>query len=215
MSLDDLLNECGYSSKTHNKAIYDDFRCIISDYILYKGFATCDKDIYKVAPSSYFKLQLDHAKCIFLTDDPFVFVSIREFEKIILYKGGVKKATLLGVYMYIKQFIQANDVDAGKIAFPSKYSIAKGIGSTKVTVESSLTILEKLKLIYAVTGLYIEDKSNKGTYVSTRNGYAINKEFANVETFKNELSKFYGVPVFERCEVAGKIRYIKNKKMED
>ena len=53
LTLNRLLEECGYSTKSHNKSIYSDFREIIKTEIINKGYATCDIDIFTVNPSEY------------------------------------------------------------------------------------------------------------------------------------------------------------------
>ena len=57
LTLNRLLDECGYSTKSHNKSIYLDFRNIIQAEIIDKGYAVCDTDIITVSPTMMFSLQ--------------------------------------------------------------------------------------------------------------------------------------------------------------
>ena len=65
-SLDDMLSECGFSTNTHNKTIYDDFRNILND-ILSNGYASINKDIFKITTVESFKCQLSYEKNLFFT----------------------------------------------------------------------------------------------------------------------------------------------------
>ena len=214
MNLDTLLDECGYSVKRRNKTSYEDFRNIINKFIIKEGHATIDKDILTVTPSTYFKIQLSSDNSIFFTDDQFVFITIKEFETIVAYKGGVKKATLFGVYMFIKQFISFDSefVSAtGKISYPSKQTIANALGISTPTIESALSILKDLKMIYVINGLYIENKKSPGYYIQARNGYVLSKSDIDLEAYKTVLTNLYKTNIFEKNEVEGKIKFISSK----
>ena len=71
LTLNRLLEECGYSTKSHNKSIYSDFRQSIKTEIINKGYATCYVDIFTVNPTEMFSLQLSDKKNI--TENFFLF----------------------------------------------------------------------------------------------------------------------------------------------
>ena len=56
LTLNDLLQEFGYSTNTNNKSIYSDFREIIKTEIINKGYASCSADIFVVKPNDLFYL---------------------------------------------------------------------------------------------------------------------------------------------------------------
>ena len=60
LTLNDLLQEIGYSTKTNNKSIYSDFREIIKTELINKGYASCNTDIFVVKPNDLFYLQLSY-----------------------------------------------------------------------------------------------------------------------------------------------------------
>ena len=92
LTLNSLLEECGYSTRSHNKSIYSDFREIIKTEIINKGYATCDIDIFTVNPSEIFSLQLSNKKNIFYTKDNFVQFSVDEYERIATSNGKLNKS---------------------------------------------------------------------------------------------------------------------------
>lgn len=55
-TLNRLLNECGYSTRSHNQSIYSDFREIIKSEIINKGFGSCSADVFSISPSDTFFL---------------------------------------------------------------------------------------------------------------------------------------------------------------
>ena len=213
-SLDDMLSECGFSTNTHNKTIYDDFRNILND-ILSNGYASINKDILKITTVESFKCQLSYEKNLFFTEEPFVFFSIDEYEKIVSYKGKIKKSIITGVYLYIKQFISFNSetsTQGSKISYPSKLNIANSLGvSSTTTIENALSTLEELKMIYIIRGLYIENNKDPGYYVHTRNGYVLSESDVDLEAFKTVLTNLYKTKVYEKNEVEGKIKFISPK----
>ena len=105
LTLNRLLDECGYSTKSHNKSIYLDFRNIIQAEIIDKGYAVCDTDIITVSPTMMFSLQLVSNKSLFFTDDTYVQLTVAEYEKIVASDCTINKSVLVGVYLFIKQYI--------------------------------------------------------------------------------------------------------------
>ena len=131
LTLNRLLEECGYSTKSHNKSIYSDFREIIKTEIINKGYATCDVDIFTVNPTEMFSLQLSDKKNIFYAKDNFVQFSVYEYECIANSNGKINKSVLAGVYLFIKQYIidyPSDTISTPRISYPSKQQIKKGIG---------------------------------------------------------------------------------------
>lgn len=128
LTLNNLLEECGYSTKSHNKSIYSDFREIIKTELINKGYVTCNIDILTINPTEMFSLQLSEKKNIFYTKDNFVQFSVSEYEKIIKSDSKINKSVLVGVYLFIKQYIMDypdDTISPPRISFPSKQQIKK------------------------------------------------------------------------------------------
>lgn len=176
LTLNDLLQEFGYSTNTNNKSIYSDFREIIKTEIINKGYGKCDRDIFVVKPNDLFHIQLSYENNMFFTEDNFVQITISEYENICSISSKINKSILLGIYIFIKQYIMdyQGDITPAKISFPSKSQIAKGLDTSIPTVESGLSILESNKLIYIRRDMFVENKKEESVFVPTRNVYALN-----------------------------------------
>ena len=215
LTLNSLLEECGYSTRSHNKSIYSDFREIIKTEIINKGYATCNTDIFTVNPTEMFSLQLSDKKNIFYTNDNFVQFNIKEFETIASSTGKINKSVLAGVYLFIKQYIMdfQDDIPLAKISYPSKQQIKKGIGiSSATTIEGAITALLSMKMIYVRTDMFIENSDEDGIYVPTRNVFALNGEELIGDAVLVELERIYNKKVYNKDDVPGKIRYLTKEK---
>ena len=211
LTLNQLLEECGYSTKSHNKSIYSDFREIIKTEVVNKGYATCNVDIFTINPNEMFSLYMSDKKSIFFTKDNFVQLTISEYEKICKSNQKANKSVILGVYLFIKQFILA-DTDFNsqviKISYPSKSQIKKGIGVAINTIENAISILEDLNMLYVRRDMYIENSDEPGTYTPARNVFALKKEELYNSTVLMELENFYGKPVFTKDSLPGDIKFL-------
>ena len=215
LTLNRLLEECGYSTKSHNKSIYSDFREIIKTEIVNKGYATCSTDIFTVNPTEMFSLQLSDKKNIFYTNDNFVQFSIEEFETIANSTGKINKSVLAGVYLFIKQYIMdfQDDVPMLKISYPSKQQIKKGIGiSSATTIEGAISTLLSMEMIYVRTDMFVENSDEDDTYVPTRNVFALNGEELIGDAVLVELERIYNKKVYDKDDVPGKIKYLTKQK---
>lgn len=214
LTLNDLLQEFGYSTKTNNKSIYSDFREIIKTEIINKGYASCNKDIFIIKPNDLFHLQLSYENNIFFTEDNFVQITIFEYENICSISSKINKSVLLGIYLYIKQFIMdySGDITPAKISFPSKLQIAKGLDISVQTVESGLLVLESNKLIYIRRDMFVENKKEEGIYVPTRNVYALDPKELEGKSVLIELERIYGKRIYNKEDVPGEIRYLTKSK---
>lgn len=210
LTLNDLLKECGYSINSNNKSIYSDFREIIKTEIINKGYASCSTDIFVVKPSDLFYLQLSYKNNIFFTKDNFVQITISEYENICSISSKINKSILLGIYLYIKQFIMdyPGDIAPAKISFPSKSQIAKGLDTSIPTVENGLSILESHELIYIRRDMFVENKKEEGVFVPTRNVYALDLKELEGNTVLIELERIYGKRIYNKDDVPGEIRYL-------
>lgn len=216
LTLNRLLEECGYSTKSHNKSIYSDFREIIKTEIINKGYATCNVDIFTVNPTEMFSLQLSNKKNIFYTKDNFVQFSVDEYEKISNSTGKINKSVLTGVYLFIKQYIidYPNDtISPPKISFPSKQQIKKGIGiSSTTTIENAIATLLSMEMIYIRTDMFVENTEEDGVYVPTRNVFALNGEELIGDAILVELERIYNKKVYNKDEVPGNIKFLEKEK---
>lgn len=216
LTLNRLLEECGYSTKSHNKSIYSDFREIIKTEIINKGYATCDVDIFTVNPTEMFSLQLSDKKNIFYTKDNFVQFSVDEYERIANSNGKINKSVLAGVYLFIKQYIidyPSDTISPPRISYPSKQQIKKGIGiSSTTTIENAITTLLSMEMIYLRTDMFVENTEEDGVYVPTRNVFALNGEELIGDAVLIELERIYNKKVYDKDDVPGKIKYLTKEK---
>ena len=215
-TLNKLLGECGYLTKTHNNSIYSDFRLIVQQEIIEKGYATSSDNIMTVNPSGLYTLSLSTNKHLFFTKDNFVQFNIKEYETITQSDiGRVNKSVLAGVYLFIKQYILSDSSVTkhfAKIAYPSKQQIKKGLGiSSLSTIEAAISILASLEMIYICGDMYIEDYEDEGYYIPARNVYALNEKELNSNTVLIELENIYKRTVFRKEDVPGKIKYLSKK----
>ena len=216
LTLNDLLQEIGYSTKTNNKSIYSDFREIIKTELINKGYASCNTDIFVVKPNDLFYLQLSYERNVFFTEDSFVQITISEYEKICSLSSKINKSILLGIYLYIKQYIMdyPGDIAPAKISFPSKSQIAKGLDTSISTVENGLSVLESYKLIYIRRDMFVENKKEEGVFVPTRNVYALDPSELEGDTVLIELERIYGKRIYNKEDVPGEIKYLTKMKGE-
>ena len=216
LTLNRLLEECGYSTKSHNKSIYSDFREIIKTEIINKGYATCDADIFTVNPTEMFLLQLSDKKNIFYTKDNFVQFSVDEYERIANSNGKINKSVLAGVYLFIKQYIidyPSDTISPPRISYPSKQQIKKGIGISSITtIENAITTLLSMEMIYLRTDMFVENTEEDGVYVPTRNVFALNGEELIGDAVLVELERIYNKKVYDKDDVPGKIKYLTKEK---
>lgn len=213
LTLNRLLEECGYSTKSHNKSIYSDFREIIKTEVINKGYATCEVDIFTVNPTEMFSLQLSDKKNIFYTKDNFVQFNVYEYEQIANANTKINKSVLVGVYLFIKQYIIESDVPVPKISFPSKQQIKKGIGiASTTTIESAISTLSDMSMIYVRSEMFVENTEVEGQFVPTRNVFALNEEELYGDAILVELERVYGKKVYNKDEVPGEIRYLDKQK---
>ena len=216
LTLNRLLEECGYSTKSHNKSIYSDFREIIKTEIINKGYATCDVDIFTVNPTEMFSLQLSDKKNIFYTKDNFVQFSVDEYERIVNSNGKINKSVLVGVYLFIKQYIidyPSDTISPPRISYPSKQQIKKGVGiSSTTTIENAITTLLSMKMIYLRTDMFVENTEEDGVYVPTRNVFALKGEELIGDAILVELERIYNKKVYNKDDVPGKIKYLTKEK---
>lgn len=216
LTLNRLLEECGYSTKSHNKSIYSDFREIIKTEILNKGCATCNVDIFTVNPTEMFSLQLSDKKNIFYTKDNFVQFSVDEYERISNVNTKINKSVLAGVYLFIKQYIMdyPNDIiSPPRISYPSKQQIKKGIGiSSTTTIENAISTLSDMAMIYVRSEMFVENTEVEGQFIPTRNVFALNEEVLYGDAILIELERVYGKKVYNKDDVPGEIRYLNKQK---
>lgn len=214
LTLNHLLEECGYSTKSHNKSIYSDFREIIKTEIINKGFATCSTDIFTVNPTDMFTLQLSEKKNLFFTSDPYVQFSVSEFEQITSSASTINKSVLAGVYLFIKQYILdcPDEVSVLKVSYPSKQQIKKGIGIASIsTIENAISALVSDAMLYMRSDMYVESSNEDGVYTPTRNVFALNKSCLDGDAVLNELERVYGKKIYNKEDVPGKIQFLTKK----
>lgn len=216
LTLNNLLEECGYSTKSHNKSIYSDFREIIKTELINKGYVNCEIDIFTVNPTEMFNLQLSEKKNLFYSKDNFVQLSISEYEKIANLNSKVSKSVLIGVYLFIKQYIMEypdGAMSPPKVSYPSKQQIKRGIGiSSFTTIENAISILVDLKLLYIRTDMFVENTEEENVYIPTRNVFALKEEELFGDVILIELERIYNKKVYNKDDVPGEIKYLDKQK---
>jgi len=215
LTLNRLLTECGYSTKSHNQSIYKDFRTIIKNEIVSKGFGKIDEDVMKIPPSAIFTISLSRDKPIFFSKDNFVLLTIDEYEKISSSTSSLNKSILVGVYLFIKQYIPEDSYitsDCSKISYPSKQQIKSGVGVSSVsTIENAINTLSEMGMIYIRGDMFIEDSEEEGVYIPTRNVYALKKSNLTDDSCLFELERIYKRTVYKKDNVPGTIKFLEAK----
>lgn len=205
-TLTDIVNECGYSSNSHNTSIYDDWKTIMYELIS-KEYITCSQDIMNISPIKQLIITFNYKKNPFFTNDSFVFITKNEFDMITSYKTKMNKSVILGVFLFIKQYIIDTEHSSG-ISYPSKQQIKNGIGISSIsTIEKAINILVELKLLYVKSDFYIEDTVNSGSYIPASNAYTLRDDIG-IEVYISELENKYGRPVYTKDSVPGKIKFL-------
>lgn len=202
------MEESGYKTGSHNKNSYEPFRKALL-YLIEEEYITCDTDVLTVR-NTYFRITLTKKKNLFFTDEPFVFLSFYEYEKICRANTRISKSTLLGAYLYIKQF--ADSESEIKVSYPSKYTIEKDLHLSNTTIESCIRILADLGLITVASGFYVKGK-NSETYTPVRNIFFIGRVEIDIDLCKKTLEGIYSSTVYVKEELEDKqIQYIKKSK---
>lgn len=216
LTLNRLLYECGYSTKSHNKSIYSDFREIIKTEIINKEYATCGVDIFTVNPNEMFSLQLSESNNIFYTKDSFVQFSIEEFESITKVNSTINKSVLTGVYLFIKQYIidlPKDTISTPRISYPSKQQIKKGIGISSITtIEKAVSTLVDVGMLYVRSNMFMKNNKVEGEYIPTRNVFALNEKELYGDIILTELEMVYNKKIYNKEDVPGVIKYLNKEK---
>ncbi len=208
LSLNELILGCGGSLTYRAVSKYKDYRNIIKELSENK-LVNIQADIDKVKPSTYFDIIC--TKELFEKKNNFVVFNVYEFDKIIGFAdGSISKAALVGVYLYVKQFITLKpDLSYGNyFVFPSLSDMSADLGISVKTCRYALKELVDIGLLFCLENFYIEEKSKKNYYVPTRCTYALDKKYLVPQNVKNAMADFYGRPVYEENEVLGNIIFL-------
>lgn len=192
LTIDNLVNECGYTPNKHSNKSNDTFKNIIKE-LIHKEYFTTDCDIDNIWNNQMFTLKLSDKKDIFSAQSNFVLLTIEEFDKIVKNETKVNKAVVLATYIYIKQFITIDNDENGyfsKIAYPSKYGMQKKLGiSSKTTIENAIKDLINLKMLYEYVGGFYEDEN--GEFAPVNNVFALDEK--ELKYAEKELCNYYKV----------------------
>lgn len=210
-TLDAITFGCGYSIKCNSRVSNERFRALLLS-LQQNNLLDCDKDLNVIKNSEYFELQLS-SNDIFYCDNNFVSLTMREYEAIIHSKTATKKNILLATYLCIKKNIYSNsDMQSYQLSIPSNDVIKNVIGvSSLTTVKSAIADLRKLNMIYCNDVIYYYKDSKTGSYIQTRNVYALNNN--ELHHTKEALKDFYQVnDIYTAGEIdTSKIIYSKRK----
>lgn len=167
VSLRDLISKCGYSTNSHNQNIYNDWKEIINEHLLQTGLATCSVSIESIQPTTVFCLKLNYQPNVFFTEESFVPFNIAEYDTILAAPHTVGKSSVIGVYLFIKQYLSVQT----NISYPSKMYMKRELGISKATIESAIKCLSEIGLLFKRNDFYVED-ANSDHFVPTRALYS-------------------------------------------
>ena len=186
LTIDNLVIECGYTPDNHPNKTNDDFKSILKQLIDSEQIHT-DVNIDKIRSNQFFTLDID--RNLFHCDKNFVLVNIEEFDKIINNKTKASKSVVWGIYIYIKQWIPLDDIQA-KVAYPSKYGMQKKLGiSSNTTVKKAVQDLVDLGMLYEYSERYYENSD--GEFEPTNNVFALEEN--ELKYAEQTLCSYYKV----------------------
>lgn len=210
MTMYDFIKCSGYSTNTNCTNTCNEFKKIIIEEIINKGFATCSKDLESIKFKEMFSIYLSSSNNIFRTDKSFVAMTIDEYDKITsISDNTVSKPVLLGVYLFIKQYIYLCENSVSL----SQRLICSGIGISSLnTVGKAIKILVDNNLLTIRTDLFVESSETPGNYIPVRNVYAISNNAYADEMVIDRLETVYGRKIYTKVNVPGPIVYNKMKR---
>lgn len=213
MTIEDLIRECGYSRDRHRGGSDEQFKSILS-LLIREGKITYDGDLSALKYSDFIQIKVNEGK-LFHAKDNFVLLTIKEFDAI-TSSNIPSKEVALAVYLLIKKHIYIDDNENStyaKVAYPSKYGIAKRIGvNSKSTVEVAIERLVSIGMLYEhVGGFY---KKENGLFYPTNNVYALTYDDLKACDCDKVLADYYHVEKIYRYGGfdESKLRYPKRGK---
>ena len=202
-------------TKKEIKAIAD----MVYKEVVNPGYAEIEFDSEDITAKTFFILKFSKKKNPFFVESNYVTISSYEYHRILYYvnaypEANVSKVFMLGVYTYIKSYINKE----ANIAYPTKQQISDGLGISVRSVERNIIALEKAELLYVKRNLYINQTSQSSEeatgstsnrfYIPARNVYAIDPDAIKGDAVFSELEKLYGKEVVSRDQVDGKIGFL-------
>ena len=207
-SLHNLARGCGYDIVSHNKNAFSDFRMIIKKYLIDTGYMLCDSDIDTITPSKTFKLTLVNDIDV-PESNSFVMMTVSEFDRIVSLNTNINNAVLVGVYLYIKQYIISDNDLYSPISCPSKNKISTTLGLSSSTVYKAIDVLVKNKILYESDNYYIKDSKDNDIFICIRHAYALNQKHLTDAAIKDSLYCMYNETIYSWKDVKkinGKIK---------
>ena len=199
LSLNEIVLECGYFTKSKSKTYHKNFRDVIEKFIDEELLIVDDSfDISNIKNTDFFTVQLNKENDIFYCDEKFVTITVEEFQKIIETKRTIKPGVLLNLLLIFKKYAFIGSSDG--LIYPSKATITKELGMlSPTTTEKAINALIDIGLVYKDKPYYVAHKSNNGTYVQLRNIYSLSPE--NFKYTKHKLEQINGESVYTVDEI--------------
>lgn len=162
LTINNLVEECGYRPDSHKGKNNDQFKEMLS--ILIKNeYVSSSFDISLIKPTEFFQVRINK-DALFDTPSNFVMLEETEFNRIIHSKSNIDKASLLLGFLSIKKYINMSP-NATKLCAPSINTLRSdfNVGSN-ATVRNIIDELENLCLIYRLNcGCHKQDGSIRNT----------------------------------------------------
>lgn len=202
-------------TKKEIKAIVD----MVYKEVVNPGYAEIEFVSENITAKAFFTLKFSKEKNPFFVENNYVTINSYEYHRILYYvnaypEANVSKVLMLGVYTYIKSYINK---EVG-IAYPTKQLISDSLGISVRSIEKTIIALEKARLLYVKRNLYINQTSQSSKevigstsnrfYVPARNVYAIDPNVIKSDAVFSELGKLYGKEVVSKDQVDGKIGFL-------
>ena len=150
VSMNEILEACGLNSSRKREDINNEIVSII-DHMVEMGFVQVLNDISKIKRCEpiLFKLQ----KSLFYEISSYTYITYKQFDNIIGYKGNIRIENLLSVFLYIRSYIGTRPNNITNNIYPMSFyknsvNVASDLGM------SHAKVLECLKAL--TSGEYIQ-----------------------------------------------------------
>lgn len=207
-SINYMVRDMGYTPNCRSGEINDKFIQQIK-FLEQEEYISLSCDIDNIKPNTCFLIQVNNEKNIFNPDNRFVLLTESEYRRITSSKTKIDKATLLSVFLFIKQRINMTEGHM-HVAYPA-YSTLKRecMVSSASTIVSSVNELCGIGVLYQhITGSYI---NKDGKARNAVNAYALSaNDLVGVDDFmKQVVSSNQGITIEKFGEV---IKPLSNEK---
>ena len=194
LSLNELVIETGYYTKSKSKTYHSYYRDAIQRFIE-EDILLVDEDfdILSVKNSDYFTVKLNKDNDIYYVESVFVILTVEELNKILNSDSNLKSGILLNTYLLFKKYAFIGERD--ELIYPKKATLTKELGVlSPTTTEKAINALIDVGLIFKDKPYFVKNKSNQDTYVQLRNIYSLSPD--NFRYTKHKLEQIYEDKVY-------------------